>query len=282
GRLGISNLEYHGAVLRTRWLWQQAKFPDKPWTGLPFPSDKLSYSIFIASTVITIGSGATISFWHSHWWQGTPLRELFPQLYSHSRGHNLSLMTALADRKWITCIKENPTAQVLADYVRVWNITAQVNLSPTQPDDIRWKWTADGQYSARTAYQMLFQGRIRTNHNMLIWSSRTPPKCQMHAWLAIQGRCNTADQLAKKNWPHTPTCTLCQLQPETALHLFAQCQYTRLLWQMILQRFHAQITPPRADEPSLEDWWYSSVRSLSKQERMKVNCLVICAWWHVW
>lgn len=28
GGLGISNLEYHGAALRTRWLWQQAKLPD--------------------------------------------------------------------------------------------------------------------------------------------------------------------------------------------------------------------------------------------------------------
>lgn len=104
----------------------------------------------------------------------------------------------------------------------------------------------------------------------------------MHAWLAIQGRCNTADQLAKKNWPHTPICTLCQLQPETALHLFAQCQFTRLLWQMISQRFQVQISLPSGDDSSLEDWWSSSVRSLSKKERMKINCLFICTWWHVW
>ena len=99
----------------------------------------------------------------------------------------------------------------------------------------------------------------------------------MHAWLAIQGRCNTADQLAKKNWPHTPICTLCQQHPETALHLFAQCQFSRSVWQQIIRRFNAQITPPSAMEPSLEDWWYRSVKSISLAGRRKINSLVICA-----
>lgn len=170
GGLGISNLEFQGAALRARWLWQQAKFPNKPWADLPFPSDKLSAAIFTASTVIVVGSGASISFWHCHWWQGTPLRDQFPHLYSHSRGRRLSLLAALTDRKWIACIRSNPSAQVLADYVHVWHIASQVNLSPGQPDDIHWKWTADGQYSAKTAYRILFQGMIRANYNLLIWA----------------------------------------------------------------------------------------------------------------
>ena len=72
---------------------------------------------------------------------------------------------------------------MLADYVHVWHIASQVNLSSRQLDDIRWKWTADGQYSAKTAYRILFQGMIRANYNLLIWSSRTTLSARcMHGW----------------------------------------------------------------------------------------------------
>lgn len=282
GGLGIPNLEFQGAALRVRWLWQQAKFPDKPWSNLPLPSDKLATAIFTASTEFVIGSGASISFWFSHWWQGTPLKELFPSLYMHSRGHRMTLLAALTDNKWIAYIRANPTVPVLRDYLFVWAITSTINLSPNQQDDIRWKWTADGQYSARSAYQLLFQGLIRCNYDMLIWSSRTPPKCQMHAWLAIQGRCNTEDQLAKKGWPHNQTCALCLQQPETALHLYAQCSYSRTVWSLVFQKFDVQLNPPAATEPSLEDWWFHSVQQLPPRMRRKLNCLIICTWWQLW
>ncbi|KAE8804077.1 hypothetical protein D1007_20040 [Hordeum vulgare] len=159
---------------------------------------------------------------------------------------------------------------------------AKVHLLPEQADDTRWKWTADGLYSARSACQLIFQGTVRANYDMLILSSGTPRKCQMHASLAIQGRCNTADQLAKKNWLHTPICTLCQQQPETALQLFGQCYFTRQVWLALTLRLNVQLTPPAADERNLESWWFRLANGISLLARRQVNSLVICTWWHIW
>ena len=50
------------AALRIRWLWQQHKYPDKPWADLSFHSDDLVLGIFIDSTAVLIGSGEATSF----------------------------------------------------------------------------------------------------------------------------------------------------------------------------------------------------------------------------
>lgn len=123
--------------------------------------------------------------WHTHWYQGMPIKELLPNLFKHSSGFKLTLQQAVLNNKWIACIKRNPSLQVLREYLQLWSITQDLQLDPTSADDIKWKWTTNGQYSATSAYKMLFQGLIHSNYRELIWASRTPLKCQFHVWLAI-------------------------------------------------------------------------------------------------
>ncbi|KAE8804075.1 hypothetical protein D1007_20038 [Hordeum vulgare] len=81
----LVNLESQGAALRVRWLWQQAKFPDKPWTDLPFPTDKLASAIFMASTTVLIDYLFLAEPLVERHPSG-PLKVQFPNLYAHSRG----------------------------------------------------------------------------------------------------------------------------------------------------------------------------------------------------
>jgi hypothetical protein len=65
----------------------------------------------------------------------------------------------------------------------------------------------------RSDYLARFEGRIHFNMKDLIWDSDAELKCRVFAWLAMLGKCLTADNLQKRGWPNTPTCPFMQCLP---------------------------------------------------------------------
>jgi len=97
-------------------------------------------------------------------------------------------------------------------------------------DEIAWKFSESGQFLTSSAYLAQFLGSISTNLNEIIWSAWAPPKCKFFSWLAVQDRIWTVDRLHARGWPHNPACVLCRRAPETGMHLFAECRFTRRIW----------------------------------------------------
>jgi hypothetical protein len=119
-----------------------------------------------------------------------------------------------------------------------------------------------------------FEGSIRSSFRLLIWPSKTPAKCQFHAWLAIENRCLTGDNLEKCEWPNSTFCLLCQIHYESALHLFAQCSYSRSIWCRTFAHFDlSNIAAPAAYELSLQNWWLNCVTNVPKATKQKKNLL---------
>ena len=116
------------------------------------------------------------------------------------------------------------------EFVNLWTRLQSVELRPGVPDQIEWKLSAHGEYSTKSAYMVQFLGAMDTNLDQLIWKAWAPPKCKIFAWLAYQNRLWTADRLEQRGWPNQKKCPLCRHTDESALHLFAQCRYTRRLW----------------------------------------------------
>ncbi|KAK1641707.1 hypothetical protein QYE76_059512 [Lolium multiflorum] len=74
-----------------------------------------------------------------------------------------------------------------------------------QCDSFRWKWSADGSFSSRGAYGVLFQGTVGLPAATLIWDSFAPFKHKMHAWLALQRRCWTTGRRLRRVCLRTPS-----------------------------------------------------------------------------
>lgn len=225
GGLGIHDLQAQGRALKVRWLWQSITDPDKPWQGLQLPVDKHVKALFIACTSIKIGSGIKISFWHDHWLNGEIPAVSFPNLFKHSKNRRISLAEGLTNRKWVTLLKRNPGTEVLREYIDFWHRSSVVTFSNLE-DEFIWKWSADGRYNAKSAYLCQFWGRIDSPLPEIIWHIKVPPRIRFFSWLFVQGKCLTADNLAKRGWPHNPICQLCHLGWEDGLHLVSSCPFT--------------------------------------------------------
>ena len=58
-----------------------------------------------------------------------------------------------------------------------------------------WKFTADGQYTAKSAYEVQFRGSFCSFRPQCIWSAYAEPKHRFFTWLLVQERILTADKL---------------------------------------------------------------------------------------
>jgi hypothetical protein len=68
-----------------------------------------------------------------------------------------------------------------------------VHLDKHVEDDIIWKLTGNGQYSAASAYKLQFFSLVETSMYKLVSIAWAPHKMKNHAWLVLQNRLWTAD-----------------------------------------------------------------------------------------
>jgi hypothetical protein len=77
-----------------------------------------------------------------------------------------------------------------------------VALLPGTPDAISWTLSADGTYSAGSAYKSQFQGSTSCSFKQIVWKAWAPPKCRFFTCLAVQNWLWTSDRLAIRGWPY--------------------------------------------------------------------------------
>ena len=123
------------------------------------------------------------------------------------------------------------------------------------PDRHIWRFSDSGEYSAKSAYEILFQGAVYFGPAQRIWKSHAPPKCRFFMWLAAHNRCWTADRLARRGLPHPARCLLRDQEEENIQHLLVGCVFTRQFWFSLLRRFGLSTLTPQPQDISFDDWW---------------------------
>jgi hypothetical protein len=157
--------------------------------------------------------------------------------------------------------------------IHLWSLIDQVVLTE-QEDEIKWRWTSNGVYSAKSAYQAQFHGSYNTFDNKSIWSAKVEDKHHFFAWLLIQCKILTADKLTARNWPCSPQCPLCAQEPETAEHLTLHCVFTREVWVLVSSWTQGLVKVPRQDL-GLEEWWNQPLQGLPKKVKQSLASILI-------
>lgn len=239
GGLGIKDLDKFGRALRLRWLWHIWDPCARPWKLLFKTKDQIDRQLFFASTEVALSNGTNTPFWEARWLHGASPKELAPGLYSQARFKHRTVAKELMNRNWIRNLGQLDTEELLSQFIMLFNLLREVQLNE-EPDRITWRWTANGEYSASSAYNAQFIGASIPFNANKIWMAKTEAKCKFFAWLALHGKTLTADNLAKKNWPHQENCSLCYCLPETTEHLLTQCNFTEAVWHKVIDILHLQ------------------------------------------
>ncbi|XP_071676990.1 uncharacterized protein [Lolium perenne] len=161
GGLGIPDLARTAISLRVRWIWRLHTDHLRPWRGLDMHFSKTELDVFAASTYMVVGNGESALFWEDRWLDGRSIKVMAPEVYAlvPKRRRKVRIVReALVERTWIPDIAGAPSALAMWQYVQLWGRLRDTQLS-WDPDRLVWRWTTDGQYSAGSCYDTLFQGQ---------------------------------------------------------------------------------------------------------------------------
>lgn len=140
---------------------------------------------------------------------------MFPTLFKHSKRKNRTVKDALTEERWVRDVDYNMTEQIIAEFVSLWGCMSGIVLNPAQDDRITWLHTSDGQYTARSAYNLQFLGMTTSMTADTTWRTKAPPKCRFFTWIMLQNRIWTAARLQLREWPNDYFCPLCVRNLET-------------------------------------------------------------------
>jgi hypothetical protein len=141
----------------------------------------------------------------------------------------------------------------------LWELVeaAAFNNEDSREDEIFWTRTSSGEYMAKSAYFMQFDGGVQSRFPVDVWNVWAPSRCKFFLWLMLQNRVWTADRLMQRKWPNQYFCPFCIRNLETIAHLFTECPMVWQLWLEIsnwasLPCFHPQSWQP---EEAVPDWF---------------------------
>ena len=172
------------------------------------------------------------------------------------------------------------TIEEMASFVKLWDLVQQVQLT-NEPDKIYWRWTADGNYNAKSAYNVQFTGAFSNFSANSIWKAEAEGKHKFFAWLLVQCKILTADKLAARQWPCNQICVLCNQEQETAAHLILHCSFALSVWQK-MQIWTQQLVQMPIGYSEIIDWWQKELEQLPKKTRRTKAAFMMYGAWNIW
>jgi hypothetical protein len=119
---------------------------------------------FYAMTIITIGDRKTASFWQTPWLHGRKPKEIAPSIFAISTRKSYTVREGLHQDFWVQKLDSNKisTTNHIAEFMELWSLVNEIHLADGTKDDISWKFTKSGEYSAASTYSAQFEGTINS------------------------------------------------------------------------------------------------------------------------
>lgn len=168
----------------------------------------------------------------------------------------------------------------LGQYLLLWRQIQHTALND-QPDQLIWKWSSSGIYSAKSSYLASFHGSTSCHAWKLIWKTWAPPRVKFFHWLANKDKCWTAERRRRHQLDYHPQCLLCDQEPKTIQHLLMACPFSRHVWHDTLAWLRIPCRPPE-NEDSLHDWWIGARQATPKPLRKGLASAKFLVGWMVW
>jgi hypothetical protein len=197
--LEIIDLDLFSRALRLRWLRYKWYDPNRPWVGTEPPVNENDKQLFRASTVVTIGNGLKAEFWNSSWLQGTAPRDLAPNLYKLAWRKHRKVFEEVTNANWTRGLWRMSTVTEMVEFVELWDRVQQVQFTDNQYQ-MFWRWTANGEYTAKSAYNIQFSGSYTRVDSQVLWKAPMEGKHKFFAWLLVHNKILTADKMLQRNW----------------------------------------------------------------------------------
>jgi prolyl oligopeptidase PreP (S9A serine peptidase family) len=87
--------------------------------------------------------------------------DLYPELFKLAWRKNKSVKEEFHNQNWTRGLWRMQSVDDMSSFVELWDVVQETHLTD-EHDTIRWRWTADGSYTAQSAYTVQFMGSFGT------------------------------------------------------------------------------------------------------------------------
>lgn len=150
------------------------------------PYDGFDLEVFYTSTNIIVENGAHTSFWGSPWVNGSKPKEIAPLIFEASKRKRWKGREAMKNDALVGKIKPPNTCTLgfIREFITLWVCLHNTPLWEDVEDDIVWKITLNGHYSAAYVYHVQLLGTIHNSMKSTIWKPCAASKVKFFGWLA--------------------------------------------------------------------------------------------------
>ncbi|KAJ9536013.1 hypothetical protein OSB04_un000819 [Centaurea solstitialis] len=203
---------------------------------------------------VQVGDGRNTHAWEDSWILGTHLSSIISYRTIHAAGlsADASVFEFLSDThgQW-------PTGW--EDQFTVVNSVDIPILNPLQNDLVYWDTDVSGTFTVKNTYLTLDGHHPIVPWHDSVWFKGHIPKHSFCLWLACLRRLPTQDRIY--NWKQNPPdmrCSLCGTCPDSHVHLFFLCPFSRLVWKTICRD---------VDWVNFPDQWDDIMEAITTQAR---------------
>ena len=210
------------------------------------------------------------------------MQEIAPAVHTmvSKRRRRTMVAAAMHNDAWINHVRGALTMQVIVELDWIYDLLEEVVLND-EPDTFKWNLTADGVYSAASAYAAMFFGCSQPPAAKYIWKMTAPPKVCFFFGLTLHRRCWTVDRLWRHGLQVSNAYITCDQAAETIDHILLSCCYAREVWHRCLSAAQLQAFVTIDGECAL-DWWLASHKRLPKALRPAFDSLFFLVGWSLW
>ncbi|XP_019177735.1 PREDICTED: uncharacterized protein LOC109172940 [Ipomoea nil] len=177
-----------------------------------------------------IGDGGTVKVWGDPWLPDVHNPYVMTTEQSYLNDPLVKSLFCVGEMKW--------DSELINDIFDQRDAKLILNLplpAESEYDLLYWGGEINGLYSVKSAYKLAF-GNLSQEQKLpwaAVWNLNLPPKIKCFFWAMCAMKLPTKDALIVKQVACDPTCQLCGDEPETAIHLVANCSFTHACWNEI-------------------------------------------------
>jgi ribonuclease HI len=137
-------------------------------------------------------------------------------------------------------------------------------------DKLVWKDSADGEFSAKIAYEFKRHHLPNLDWAKSIWCIDIPPSKSLITWRLMHDKLATDENLKLRGCSLPSICSLCSNYEESTFHLFFECSFSSSLWCWL-----ASILNQTLNFQSIEDLWKLCDRGWNAQRKLVIKATIV-------
>ena len=191
-------------------------------------------------------SGSTSLLWHDKWNNlHQPLASTAPELFSFAINKLITIQHACNEQDLASLFQLPLSSTAFMQYQELQNNIQDLEVHIDGNGQWMYTW-GNGNFAAKKIYRNL------THHEALhpaykwLWKCFCQPKHKVFFWLLLKDRLSTRNVLRRRNMElDTYSCALCNsLAEETLEHLFLECPFAAICWNIIQVQIPLQSSLP--------------------------------------